>query len=45
MNKENNSGNYDTKKKDDSRQVRRSQEDQKKQHLRIRGGPSIKKEK
>ena len=35
----------DTKKKDDSRQVRRSQEDQKKQHLRIRGGPSIKKEK
>ena len=32
MNKENNSGNYDTKKKDDSRQVRYNQGDQKKQH-------------
>ena len=32
MNKENNSGNYDAKKKDDSRQVRYNQGDQKKQH-------------
>ena len=32
MDKKNNSGNYDAKKEDDSRQVRHSQEDQKKQY-------------
>ena len=32
MDKENDSGNYDTKKEDDSKQVKHSQEDQKKQH-------------
>ena len=41
MGKENDSGNYNAKKKDDSRRVRHSQEDQKKQHLRTRGGPGI----
>ena len=44
MGKENNSGNYNAKKEDDSRQVRHSQGDQKKQHSRTRDGPGIKKE-
>ena len=43
MDKENNSRNYDAKKEDDSRQVRHNQGDQKKQHQRIRDGPSIEK--
>ena len=43
MDKENDSGNYDVKKEDDSGWVRHSQGDQKIQHLRTRGGPSIEK--
>ena len=44
MNKKNNSRNYDVRKKDNSRQVRYNQEDQKEQHQRTRGGPSIEEE-
>ena len=44
MDKENDSGGYSAKKEDNSGQVRHSQEDQTKQHLRTRGGPSVKKE-
>jgi len=43
MNKENDSRNYDTRKKNDSRQVGYNQEDQKKQYQRTRGSPSIEK--
>jgi len=43
MNKENDSGNYNARKEDDSRRVRHNQEDQKKQHQRTRGGPSVEK--
>ena len=43
MDKENDSRNYDARKKDDSRWVRYNQEDQKKQYQRTRGGPSVKK--
>ena len=43
MDKENNSGNYDARKEDNSRQVRHNQEDQKKQHQRTRDSPSVEK--
>ena len=43
MDKENNSGNYNIKKEDNSGQVRHSQGDQKKQHQKTRGGPSVEK--
>ena len=42
MDKENNSGNHDVKKKDNE-QVGHNQGDQKEQHQRTRGGPSIEK--
>ena len=43
IDKENDSENYDARKEDNSRQVRHNQEDQKKQHQRTRGGPSVEK--